>query len=434
VPRSHPALFPLLASLIGRACLCGREIEGFGDAGLNAGRDGGVALDAGDAGQDAGDAGADAGDGWGDAGLLDAGACTGVVSNLQSAQGYVPSGGGYGMANSADFNGDGLLDVLVAGTMQSTGDWGFVLLFGLSDGGLSSPIFYPEGLPTAEGPLVAADVNGDGRPDVLCLGPDGIDILLNVGGTLTANQPLITTENGSIEAIAVGDLNGDRIPDVIVGLSANSRFLVNTFAGLGDGKFGQGVTVASLSGVDQTFLPATLFISDLNQDGLPDIVTAAYGGSQLGVLLQEVDGGYHEVTYDFPYPVNATALPRAGGAPDLVVGYDDAAQLLANTGDGSFVRGPTFSLSNGASFFAISDFNGDCIPDVAVGGYGGSGEGASVLFGSADGGFSLPQSLPTHGAGPLTVLGPVSNPQALAAAIVCCDSFDLVVYGGGTPP
>ena len=230
------------------------------------------------------------------------------------------------------------------------GRLGFALLFGLSDGGLSSPIFYPESLPTAEGPLVAADVSGDGRPDVLCVGPNGIDILLNVSGTLTANQPLIRTENGNIEAIAVGDLNGDRIPDVTVGLSANSRFLVNTFAGLGDGRFGQGVTVASFSGVDQTFLPATLFISDLNQDGLPDIVRAAYGGSQLGVLLHEVDGGYHEVTYDFPYLVNATALPRAGGAPDLVVGYDDAAQLLTNMGDGSFVKGPMFSLSNGVCF------------------------------------------------------------------------------------
>jgi isocitrate dehydrogenase len=79
--------------------------------------------------------------------------------------------------------------------------------------------------------------------------------------------------------------------------------------------------------------------------------------------------------------------------------------------------------------FATADFNGDCIPDLAVGGYGGPGEGVSVLFGNADGGFGLPQALPTHGTGPLTILGPVSSPQALAASVVCCDAVDLIVYG-----
>jgi len=60
LPRPR-AIGLLLASAVGGACLCGREIEGFGDGGLDAGHDGGMVLDAGDAGQDAGDAGEDAG-------------------------------------------------------------------------------------------------------------------------------------------------------------------------------------------------------------------------------------------------------------------------------------------------------------------------------------------------------------------------------------
>lgn len=47
---------------MGGACLCGRDVEGLGDGGPDAGPDGGMLVDAGDAGPDAGDAGPDGGD------------------------------------------------------------------------------------------------------------------------------------------------------------------------------------------------------------------------------------------------------------------------------------------------------------------------------------------------------------------------------------
>jgi hypothetical protein len=327
------------------------------------------------------------------------------------------------MANSADFNGDGMLDVVVAG------GGGLVLLYGLPNGGLTLSTQYDDGRNALDGPVVAADVNGDGRPDVICAGTQGIDVLLNVDGGLSPHKSLISTETIFIVALAVGDLNQDGIPDIVEGQAGSDGYIVQLFLGLGGGAFSAGFRVADLSQPEQLSQFATLLLADLNQDGFPDIVAAASGESQLSVLLHEGDGGYQASAYSFPEGVTAAVLPRPGSAPDLVVGQGEDAQILVNAGDGSFSEGATFSLPNGTSFFAVADFNGDCLPDIAAGGYGEASEGASVLFGLADGGFELPESLPTDATGPLTPLGPVSRPQALAAAVVGGDARELLVYG-----
>ena len=202
----------------------------------------------------------------------DAGVCLDIASNLMNTQGYLSGYGATGMSNSADFNGDGLLDVVLADYS------GFWVLLGLADGGAYDPGPYPESYAAAVGPIYAADVNGDGSPDVICVGDTGLDVLLNVfgDGRLTPAQPLIAAELGLVVALDVGDLNQDRVPDVLVGRKTDSGVVIDAFLGIGDGQFSPAVELASLQDQQGSFdFPtATVFLSDLNQDGFPDVVAA----------------------------------------------------------------------------------------------------------------------------------------------------------------
>jgi len=358
----------------------------------------------------------------------DAGACMGTGSNLQSVASYL-KGEPLGISNSADFNGDGLLD-LVAGE-----DNFWYLLLGLADGGVSPTVLPIGGLGSS---LVAADVNGDGWPDILNPRSNGIDVLLNVGGRLAMGQALIDSPSlGSGSVLAVADLNQDGIPDIVAAFSA-----MNAFIGLRDGGFSAPIYLTTLPVKGQyPDAPARLFVSDLNQDGFPDIGGVAHSGQQLEVLIHQSDGGYRNAYYTFPSPIAVAPVPRAGSAPDLVVAYDSESgaaapgvvQLLVNAGDGTFSLGPRYDVPNFAENLSVSDFNGDCLPDVAVGANGCYQEngGISVLFGDSDGGFGQLQPLPVPlgEAGPLTTLGPVSNPRALAAWALCSGGDDLTVFG-----
>jgi hypothetical protein len=76
-------------------------------------------------------------------------------------------------------------------------------------------------------------------------------------------------------------------------------------------------------------------------------------------------------------------------------------------------------VPNRANAIVVGDFNGDCLPDVAVSAPASRGPAAGTLyvfFGLADGGLETARSLPPHEGGGenLATLGPVSTPRALA--------------------
>ena len=91
------------------------------------------------------------------------------------------------LASLADFNGDGLLD-LVSVPLYSTSSSPIAVQFGNGDGTFQAPVYY-----SAEGPVsaTAADFNGDGAPDLAIGNGSGITINLNTGGTflVTTNAP-----------------------------------------------------------------------------------------------------------------------------------------------------------------------------------------------------------------------------------------------------
>jgi uncharacterized repeat protein (TIGR01451 family) len=117
-----------------------------------------------------------------------------------------------------DVNGDGRADIVV------TDDWAMqIFVFAQNAGGtFDAPVSYPSGeLGSRPMAVDVADMNQDGRPDIVVLGQYGnIYVhLQNADGTLAPAKLHgfgIATSNPDPHSLAIGDVNGDGKPDVVV--------------------------------------------------------------------------------------------------------------------------------------------------------------------------------------------------------------------------
>src|SRR5579864_6198422 len=194
---------------------------------------------------------------------------------------------------AADVNGDGKLDVIVANSVSGT----VGVLLGNGDGTFLPVVLYSSGGLRAES-IVAADLNGDGKLDLVvasCV-PSGSNCGSGLVGVLLGNgdgtfQPAVTYSTGpfSATAVAVADLNGDGKPDLIA-INTVSTFGLGVLLGNGDGTF-QPVVTTNFNGTASSIATA-----DVNGDGKMDVVMVACVisgtscASRPSVLLGNGDG------------------------------------------------------------------------------------------------------------------------------------------------
>jgi hypothetical protein len=179
-----------------------------------------------------------------------------------------------------DFNGDGKLDLAVAGQFGFSSEVG--ILLGNGDGTFQQGASYSVGTdPLA---VVAADLNGDGKLDLVTANSQGVGVSVLLGngdGTFQAavNYPV----SGFPYSITAADLNGDRKPDLAVAnlltLTGDLKAPISVLFGNGDGTFQPESTYPV--GKEPRFVA----VGDFNGDHKADLAVADFLSEDVTILL-----------------------------------------------------------------------------------------------------------------------------------------------------
>ena len=349
---------------------------------------------------------------------------------------------------TADFNGDGKLDVAICNQADGT----ISVLLGNGDGTLQSQAIYAA-VPGANY-IAAADFNGDGKPDlaVSSAASQTIGILLNSGnGSFAKVTPFVT--GSSPNALTTADFDGDGNQDVV---SANADGTVSLLLGRGDGSFrslssvsvgnaplssvvsgdfnndrkndlavtqsGTKLVTVLLNSGSGSFAksatynvgnnPAQIIVADVNGDSIPDLITANQAANTFSVLLGNGDGTFQS-SVDFAVGKSPQALAAGDfdgdGRTDLAVANfaDKSVSVPIGNGDGTFEAARVYGADLARKAIAVGDLDGDGKPDLVVTNFCGAdaacaGNGtASVLLATSDGSYKAAGSYPL-GVGPVS--------------------------------
>jgi len=277
----------------------------------------------------------------------------------------------------ADFNRDGNTDIAlgcsdgttVGGGNGFTGNGGLVIILGNGDGSFQAPVFYPTGDVAS---IALGDFNGDGLLDIVLTDRAQQNVIFFLGkgdGTFTKETTTIAT-TGPAHGVVVADFNGDGIDDVAYAVGAINQ-LSDLYVALGNGDGTFQVPTLPVATQIGEFLTA----GDTNADNNADIVASSItepGGTQIGnslfVLLGKGNGTFQPpVAYLSDIPSDPHLADVNGdGIPDIIAGGSTGALVYQGNGDGTFQPYQEPSIGGFALTYAVNagDYNNDGNADL----------------------------------------------------------------------
>lgn len=302
-----------------------------------------------------------------------------VTNNLTNKLGLLPADGTGGYFNvqtlvpgvhpdvvvAVDFNDDGIFGLAILDKSAATisiylgnGRGGFTLKGTVSAG--NSPT-----------DLTVADVNGDGKPDLLVGNKYG-DVLILLGNGDGTFLPFVRADQAVPFVIA--NANGDVIlanQSIDQAMSqirqpGTTNFTTGSFDQQGNGLIAPGAVV----------------LADLTRNGLQDLIVANSGSNDILVYMRQPDGSFVDTPQSFftgDNPVSVTVQDlNDDNIPDVAVanrGSNDVSVLFGSgtkdlgtgiVGNWTLTAGPRLKAGNGPLGVVIQDQNGDKIPDMLV--------------------------------------------------------------------
>jgi hypothetical protein len=299
------------------------------------------------------------------------------------------AGIGSGLA-VGDIDGDGRLDIA-----RGNGVGSIQIALNQSSGPGSISFLAPTVLASASDDfdLAIVDLNGDARAEIVSMDFSGNEVavfrnLSRPGGPLRFAAPAARAIGGNPLGLAVGDLNHDNAPDVLLAQSGSNSLALLRNTRITDNPT---VTFAAPVEVGTNPDPASIDVTDLDLDGRPDLIlanrtfAAGPGGGQFisllrnntapGAAVLSTEPNYAESmqigTVNSAWPFEAIGVDlNQDGRPDLAsANYAQnivASRTNATPGPGSFIvgsfAGPFSAQTNSPgrpSRIIASDLNGD---------------------------------------------------------------------------
>lgn len=335
-----------------------------------------------------------------------------------------PSVIGYSAESAAigDFNLDGRPDIATVGGRTVS------IMIGNGDGTFGRHTSVPT--QTSAGAVVSADLNGDGRLDLITTEASCSEdyhsgaarvLMANGAGSFAygAGYEVGPTPRGP----ALGDLDGDLYPDLAV---ANAEFGTVTVLldNGGGGVFGPQIVIP-VGG-----LPRMVAIEDLNRDGHGDMVVVQQLGIQ--VLLGHGDGTFElPVEHEGASDVRGCLLDDYNEDGELDIAFGNATSnsvtILVGDGNGGFLARSDTAIGQLPNVLATGDLNNDLRPDLIAASPNGV---VFALVGHGDGAFTVMGGLTFRAAVSAASIGDLDGDGIVDLVVVAWDEIGLALGAG----